>query len=64
LLLSFTQSLPLPPEATAIDRTFRRLMMVTDFWPSNVEENADLNQLLVTLLACYNALLERSSRNN
>jgi len=61
LLLSFTQSLPLPPRA---DRTFRRLMMATGFWPSNLEIDADLNQVLVKLLASYYVLLQRSSRNN
>ena len=64
LLLSFTQSLQLPPRAMPIDRTLRRLMMATGFWPSNLDINADLNQLLVTLLASYYVLLERSTRNN
>ena len=64
LLLSFTQSLPLPPRAMSADRTFRRLMMATGFWPSNLEIDADLNQVLVTLLASYYVLLQRSSRNN
>ena len=54
----------LPPEVTAHNRTFRRLMMATRFWPSNLDVNADLNQLLVTLLASYNTLLERSTRDN
>ena len=64
LLLSFTQSLPLPPRAMPIDRTLRRLMMATGFWPSNLDINADLNQLLITFLASYYVLLERSTRNN
>jgi len=64
ILLTFIQTSPLPPEVTAHDRTFRHLMMATGFWPSNLDINGDLNQLLVILLDTYNALLERTSLNN
>jgi len=64
LLLSYTQSASLPPAVTKEDRSFRHCMSATVFCGTDFHENLNIKQLLETLLATYNALLECTTHNN